>query len=32
MDQVKQAEWAEQWTMFQDKEKFLFEDWTPPYG
>lgn len=28
--QIKQDEWLEQWKMFQDDEKFLFEEWIAP--
>jgi SAM-dependent methyltransferase len=28
--QVKQSEWHEQWTMLQDHELFLFQDWIQP--
>jgi SAM-dependent methyltransferase len=30
MEQVKQAEWREQWSMFTDNESFLFRDWIYP--
>lgn len=30
MHQNQQSEWAEQWSMFQDNERFLFEDWIKP--
>jgi SAM-dependent methyltransferase len=30
-NQKKQSEWAEQWSMFEDKELFLFQDWIEPY-
>lgn len=30
MKQKKQSEWLEQWSMVQDNEKFLFEDWIHP--
>jgi SAM-dependent methyltransferase len=28
--QLKQDEWREQWTIFQDNERFLFEEWIAP--
>ena len=28
--QVKQQQWADQWTLFKDEEQFLFEDWIYP--
>ncbi len=28
--QARQAEWHEQWTLFQDGERFLFEEWIAP--
>lgn len=28
--QSRQSEWSEQWSMFQDNERFLFEDWIKP--
>lgn len=28
--QRRQREWAEQWSMFQDDERFLFEEWIRP--
>jgi SAM-dependent methyltransferase len=28
--QGKQAEWSEQWTLFEDDERFLFEEWIAP--
>jgi SAM-dependent methyltransferase len=28
--QRKQSEWFEQWSMLQDQERFLFEDWIKP--
>lgn len=28
--QTKQKEWHEQWTMLEDQERFLFEDWIYP--
>ena len=28
--QAKQDEWREQWTLFQDDERFLFEEWIAP--
>jgi len=28
--QKKQNEWHEQWTLFQDNERFLFEEWIAP--
>ena len=28
--QVKQSEWHEQWSLYQDDERFLFEDWIRP--
>ena len=28
--QKKQDEWHEQWTLFQDNERFLFEEWIAP--
>ena len=28
--QVKQDEWKEQWTLFQDDERFLFDEWIAP--
>lgn len=28
--QRKQLEWREQWTLFQDDERFLFEEWIAP--
>jgi SAM-dependent methyltransferase len=28
--QPKQSEWHEQWTLFQDDERFLFEEWIAP--
>jgi len=28
--QAKQAEWHDQWSLFQDDERFLFEDWIAP--
>jgi len=30
MEQVKQNEWREQWSLLQDNEKFLFEEWILP--
>lgn len=30
MDQVKQREWHDQWTLFDDREEFLFLDWIHP--
>ena len=29
-NQVKQSEWHEQWSMLQDDELFLFQDWISP--
>lgn len=29
-EQQKQLEWREQWTMFRDDERFLFEEWIAP--
>ena len=28
--QPKQAEWREQWALFEDEERFLFEEWIAP--
>jgi SAM-dependent methyltransferase len=28
--QPKQAEWKEQWALFEDEERFLFEEWIAP--
>jgi len=28
--QAKQGEWLEEWSLFQDDERFLFEDWIKP--
>lgn len=28
--QGKQTEWSEQWTLFEDDERFLFEEWIAP--
>jgi SAM-dependent methyltransferase len=28
--QAKQGEWLEEWSLFQDDERFLFEDWIRP--
>lgn len=28
--QPKQAEWRDQWAMFEDEERFLFEEWIAP--
>lgn len=28
--QEKHSEWAEQWSLFQDNERFLFEEWIAP--
>ncbi len=30
-EQQKHAEWHEQWTMFRDDERFLFEEWIAPF-
>ncbi|MEO8665028.1 MAG: class I SAM-dependent methyltransferase [Ignavibacteria bacterium] len=30
MQQTKQSEWSEQWTLLQDNELFLFKDWILP--
>ena len=30
LQQVKQSEWHEQWSLYQDDERFLFEDWIRP--
>ena len=30
--QAKQIEWNEQWSLFDDQERFLFEDWIQPFG
>jgi SAM-dependent methyltransferase len=30
MAQIKQSEWHEQWSMFNDEEQFLFNDWIYP--
>ncbi|MBX7255214.1 MAG: class I SAM-dependent methyltransferase [Candidatus Hydrogenedentes bacterium] len=30
MEQVKQREWHDQWTLFDDREEFLFLDWIHP--
>lgn len=30
MQQLKQAEWYDQWSLFQDEELFLFQDWISP--
>lgn len=30
VQQQKQKEWLEQWTIFTDEEQFLFEDWIAP--
>ncbi|OSM06864.1 class I SAM-dependent methyltransferase [Magnetofaba australis] len=32
MSQAKQSEWSEQWTLFQDEEAFLFNEWIQPYA
>jgi SAM-dependent methyltransferase len=29
-EQVKQAEWKDQWSLFQDDERFLFDEWIRP--
>lgn len=30
--QQQQAEWSEQWSLFQDHEAFLFRDWIAPFS